>query len=256
MIATVVLAAGLSSRFGSPKLLAEWFGAPLVERAFSVAPPIGPRIAVVGHEEQALRPLAVAHGLAVVVNHRPEDGLAASLRAVFAVLPAEVTALLVLLGDAPVVSELAVGRVLEAFRRLDAPVVASYDAGRGHPAVLPRASWETVPESGDRAGAVVDATPVECGDLGPGGSDVDTPDDLFSLAARVLAAPLVHQEGVEGLETVLGSDGRVVIAANEPSGRRRKGMLKLEDLRAAALAHGRNAEVVARAGDRYACLVG
>ncbi len=256
MIATVVLAAGTSTRFGSPKLLAEWFGAPLVERAFSIAPQGGPRVAIVGHEEEALRPLAVAHGLAVVVNDHPEAGLATSLRTAFRVLPDEVSAALVLLGDAPVVSELAVRRVLEAFRRLEAPVVASYDAGRGHPAVLPRATWAAVPASGDQAGAVLDATPVECGDLGPGGSDVDTPDDLFALAARVLRAPLVHQAGPEGLETVLGSDGRLVIAGCEPVGRRRKGMLKLEDLRAAALAHGRNVEVVARAGDRYACLVG
>ncbi len=256
MIATVVLAAGLSSRFGSPKLLAEWFGAPLVERAFSVVPQVGPRVAVVGHEEEALRPLAVAHGLAVVVNHRPEDGLAASLRVAFGVLPPEVSAALVLLGDAPVVSELAVRRVLEAFRRLDQPVVANYDAGRSPPAVLPRGVWAAVPANGDRAGAVLDSTPVECGDLGPGGSDVDTPDDLFALAARVLGAPLVHQAGPEGLETVLGSDGRIVITGEEPTGRRRKGLLKLEQLREAALAQGKNAEVVARAGERYAALVG
>ena len=47
MIATVVLAAGRSERFGSPKLLAEWWGRPLVERALEIAPP-GLKVAVVG----------------------------------------------------------------------------------------------------------------------------------------------------------------------------------------------------------------
>ena len=46
MIATVVLAAGRSERFGSPKLLAEWWGRPLVERALEIAPP-GLKVAVV-----------------------------------------------------------------------------------------------------------------------------------------------------------------------------------------------------------------
>ena len=57
MIGTIVLAAGGATRFGSPKLLAEWWGRPLVEWALRSAPTDGPRIAVVGRETVKLRPL-------------------------------------------------------------------------------------------------------------------------------------------------------------------------------------------------------
>ena len=61
MIATVVLAAGRSERFGSPKLLAEWWGRPLVERALEIAPP-GLKVAVISTPTAKLLPLFQAHG--------------------------------------------------------------------------------------------------------------------------------------------------------------------------------------------------
>ena len=59
-LGTIVLAAGGATRFGSPKLLAEWWGRPLVEWALRTAPDDGPRIAVVGKETATLRPLFAA----------------------------------------------------------------------------------------------------------------------------------------------------------------------------------------------------
>ena len=73
MIATVVLAAGRSERFGTPKLLAEWWGRPLVERALEIAP-AGPRIAVVGTHTAKLLPLFQAHGFQCVRNPKPAQG--------------------------------------------------------------------------------------------------------------------------------------------------------------------------------------
>ena len=184
LIATIVLAAGAASRFGSPKLFAEWWGRPLVEHALDVAPDDGPRVAVVGRETVRLRPLFAAHGFATVVNPRPSRGLASSLRTGLEVMPAEVEAALVLLGDAPVVPPAAIDRVLTAYRRENRAVGASYEGQRGHPVLLPRDTWERLPKTGERAGATIDFVPVECGDLAEGAADVDTPDDLFEIAAR------------------------------------------------------------------------
>jgi CTP:molybdopterin cytidylyltransferase MocA len=168
VIATLVLAAGGSARFGSPKLLAEWHGRPLVEHALELAPMTGPKVAVAGAATVRLRPLFAFHGFATVVNRRPSRGLASSLRTGLETLPEEVAAALVLLGDAPVVPEAAVERVLEGFRRENRPVAAYYDGQRGHPTILPRDVWDAIPRTGDRAGSDVDAVAVECGDLAEG----------------------------------------------------------------------------------------
>ena len=102
MIATVVLAAGRSERFGSPKLLAEWWGRPLVERALEIAPP-GLKVAVISTPTAKLLPLFQAHGFQCIRNPKPAQGQSSSLRLALDVMPAEVEAVLVLLGDAPAV---------------------------------------------------------------------------------------------------------------------------------------------------------
>ena len=53
-------------------------------------------------------------------------------------------------------------------------LAASYGGERGHPVLIARAAWDTVPDEGARALAPL---LVPCDDLGPPG-DVDYPDDL------------------------------------------------------------------------------
>jgi nicotine blue oxidoreductase len=68
-----------------------------------------------------------------------------------------------------------VARVLAAWRAGKAPLVAAaYDGNRGHPVVLARELWSSVPDEGLRA---FEPELVPCDDLGPPG-DVDTPEDL------------------------------------------------------------------------------
>ena len=260
MIATVVLAAGSSTRFGSPKLLAEWWGRPLVEWALEAAPPLGPRVAVARRETLRLRPLFAAHGFAVVRNPRPSSGLASSLRIGLATLPAEVEAALVLLGDSPVVPPSVVERVLTAYRRESRAAAAAYEGQRGHPAILPRAVWDDLPRTGDRAGADVDVELVECGDLVVGSMDVDTPDDLFAVAARRFGSLLSEEIGdVGALETRLADEAPFVLRAREQAPADSGAgplVLGVLQLRERALAHGRMIQVVARVGDDYAALVG
>jgi nicotine blue oxidoreductase len=265
MIATIVLAAGAASRFGSPKLFAEWWGRPLVEHALDVAPDDGPRVAVVGRETVRLRPLFAAHGFATVVNPRPSRGLASSLRTGLEVMPAEVEAALVLLGDAPVVPPAAIDRVLTAYRRENRAVGASYEGQRGHPVLLPRDTWERLPKTGERAGATIDFVPVECGDLAEGAADVDTPDDLFEIAARAARAPLVARlRNLGSLEARLELPDPFVLRSIDGDGVRTRDVGEFQDevlvdvatLREQATAHGRGLEVIARAGEEYAALIG
>jgi len=86
-----------------------------------------------------------------------------------------VEAAVVVLADGPDLSPRAVDRVVEAWRTGAGNVVAAaYGGARGHPVVLGRSVWESVPDEGARELA---AALVACDDLGPPG-DVDTPAEL------------------------------------------------------------------------------
>jgi nicotine blue oxidoreductase len=164
VIAAVVLAAGAATRFGAPK-----------QRVF--LPRVLDRLAQSPVDEVVV--VAGAHGLeasgvTVVECAQWERGPGASLRCGLTELGAGVEAAVVCLADGPYLAPEAVRRILTAWRAGAGSVVAaSYAGERGHPVVLGRAAWDSVPDEGMRA---LPATLVPCDDLGPPG-DIDTPLD-------------------------------------------------------------------------------
>ena len=104
-----------------------------------------------------------------------QDGPGASLRAGFNALAPEIDAAVVVLADGPDLSAAAIDRVVEAWRAGGMPVLAaSYGGVRGHPVLLAREVWASVPDEGARA---LEPQLVPCDDLGAPG-DVDSADDL------------------------------------------------------------------------------
>ena len=165
MVAAVVLAAGEASRFGSPK---QRILLPGVLERVEAAATVGEVVVVLG-----------AHALDSTGRtvHCAEwaVGPGASLRCGLRALGEAVEAAVVVLADGPDLSPAAVDRVVEAWRREGAPVLAaSYDGVRGHPVVLARSVWGDVPDEGARA---LEPVLVPCDDLGSPG-DVDVPGDL------------------------------------------------------------------------------
>jgi CTP:molybdopterin cytidylyltransferase MocA len=164
VIAAVVLAAGASTRFGSPKqrLLLE----PVLERV---------RASAVDEVLVALGAHDVPVSAPFVRCPDWEQGPGASLRCALAALPPEAEAAVVILADGPDLSPAAIDRVVTAWEDgADGVVAASYGGVRGHPVVLGRDVWGRVPDEGARPlGAVL----VPCDDLGAPG-DVDFADDL------------------------------------------------------------------------------
>jgi nicotine blue oxidoreductase len=165
MIAAVVLAAGASTRFGSPKqgLLLE----PVLERV-QASRAVDEVVVVLGAHQLPTSARAV---------HCPEWelGPGASLRCGLAALGEEVEAAVVVLGDGPELAPEAIDRVVAAWREGGAErVAATYGGVRLHPLLLARGAWEAVPDAGLRA---LPAELVPCDDLNPPG-DVDFADDL------------------------------------------------------------------------------
>jgi CTP:molybdopterin cytidylyltransferase MocA len=165
VIAAVVLAAGAATRFGAPKqqLLLPRVLARLRES------PVDAIVVVAG--AHAIE----AEGAEVVDCPEWEQGPGASLRCGLAALEPDVEAAVVCLADGPNLAPEAVSRVLEAWRADGGEVVAaSYGGARGHPLVIGRAAWASVPDEGLR-GLPVKLVP--CDDLGTPG-DIDQLSDL------------------------------------------------------------------------------
>ena len=160
----MVLAAGASTRFGSPKqrVLLE----PVLERVRQSSVPDA--IVVLGAHD-------VPSSAPTVRCPEWERGRGASLRCGLAALRPETAAAVVVLGDGPSLSPAAIDRVVEVWRESGAEVVAATYAGnRGHPVLLTKGVWEQIPDEGARS---LPALLVPCDDLGPPG-DVDFADDL------------------------------------------------------------------------------
>jgi nicotine blue oxidoreductase len=160
----VVLAAGASTRFGSPKqaVLLE----PVLERVRRSSVPEA--LVVLGAHE-------VPSSAPTIRCPDWERGRGASLRCGLRALGPEAAAAVVVLGDGPGLAPEAIDRVVEVWRESGAEVVAAtYGGNRGHPVLLTRAVWERIPDQGARS---LPALLVPCDDLGAPG-DVDVPEDL------------------------------------------------------------------------------
>ena len=175
MVAAVVLAAGASTRFGSPKqrlLLPEVLGRVRASCVDEV-------VVVVGAH-------AVETDARVVQCRDWARGPGASLRCGLRALGPEVEAAVVCLADGPDLAAAAIDRVVGTWSERAEPVVAaSYRGVRGHPVLLERSAWESVPDEGARS---LNAVLVPCDDLGwPG--DVDSAHDLPDRLRPTRAEP-------------------------------------------------------------------
>jgi len=163
-IAAVVLAAGEASRFGTPK-----------QRL--LLPEVLERLSQSSVKEIVV--VAGAHTLetpaTVVTCAGWKRGPGASLTAGLEELSARAEAAVVVLADGPDLAPEAVDRIIASWRSDGGTLVAaSYGGERGHPLLVARDGWASIPDAGLKDMAV---RLVPCDDLGSPG-DVDTPADL------------------------------------------------------------------------------
>lgn len=188
MIGGLVLAAGEGRRFGGSKLIAELDGLPLLEHVLSAmsATSVDRVVCVLGSGADEILRRVDLHGAEPVLSEGWKEGQAASLRAGIEAL-AEAEAIVIVLGDQPLLSPAAVERVLAA-RGGALAVRATHGGIPSHPTLVERPLFDALRElRGDRGArdvlCRVETGQVACDGLG-NAADVDTVDDLVTLRRR------------------------------------------------------------------------
>jgi molybdenum cofactor cytidylyltransferase len=193
-VATVVLAAGGSSRMGSPKQLLRIDGITLVRRAAETA--LSSRCqrvyVVVGAAAEAVRRELSELSVEVIDNPDWEEGLAGSIRVGIEAAQAgrpELDAAILATVDQPRIHAALLDRLIEVFAGGEQEIVAcTYAETLGAPALFARRHFADLTRlSGDRgAKSLLRAREAEVARVPfpEGGIDLDTPEDYQRFVER------------------------------------------------------------------------
>ena len=195
MVPAIVLAAGASSRMGSPKALLRIGGETFVRRILRVLREAGIQAAAVVSrpgQEALAREVADARFGRIVENSRADEGQLSSLLAgLDAIEGPGVDGALVTLVDVPGISTAVVSAMLARMRTSPALVIRAVHEGRhGHPVIFRRALFDRLRHADPAVGAkaVVRAVDVEDVDVHEPGitQDVDTPADYERIRGMLI----------------------------------------------------------------------
>lgn len=192
-VGVVILAAGSSSRMGSPKQVLQFRGTSLLRRAALAAlgAKCGPVIVVTGAYAELSRRELDGLDVREVLNTAWETGMASSIRVGIEELvsvDSDTDAAVLMVCDQPHVDAQVISDLVAAHRTNGRPVVASmYGGSFGVPALFSSALFDELIRLEGRSGAkeVINRhaseahfLPLEGGEV-----DVDTPDDFSRLTA-------------------------------------------------------------------------
>lgn len=183
MISGIVLAAGTSTRLGTPKQLLEIDGRPLLQHVLDAAcaSRLDEIVIVLGHKAEIIRAaLALPDTARIILNEDYETGQSSSLRTGLAAVSHQTEAAVILLGDQPGMTPALIDAVIDRWRATDAPIVRpTFQGTPGHPVIVGRGEWVSFARAeGDRGAATVmerDPARVEIFEMAiPSLEDVDT----------------------------------------------------------------------------------
>jgi molybdenum cofactor cytidylyltransferase len=190
----VILAAGASSRMGSPKQLLTLEGQTLLVRTVeaALASPVWPVVVVLGAQAEMIGPTLAPYPVLVAENPAWPEGMASSLRVGIGMLQQfsrRLEAAVVLLCDQPALTAGTIELLLQAQVDSGRTMVAARYAGRlGAPALFLREHFGSLAALTGETGArdLLKAQPgrVTAVDLPELAVDLDTPQDLAAQRNR------------------------------------------------------------------------
>ena len=135
----VVLAAGKSTRMGQQKLLMPYKKGTIIKSVIREINDslVNTTIVVTGSDEQELSKELAEYDINIVFNEKFESGMLSSVQKGSASLNEEVSGMLVLLGDQPMVSAKVIDRLISVFQKTEKGLlVPTFKGKRGHPVLI------------------------------------------------------------------------------------------------------------------------
>ena len=147
-LAAVVLAAGMSSRMGRPKMTLPWGDTTVIGQVIRTikAAGIDPIIVVTGAASGAVTEALLGFEIQFVDNPAYQTGeMLSSIQAGLAALTPGIQAAMIFLGDQPQVQPGVIRAICEDYASSQKEVVIpSYQRRRGHPLLIDRALWPAI----------------------------------------------------------------------------------------------------------------
>ena len=147
MISAIVLAAGTSSRMGSPKSLLTVGGRSLLEHVLEAVrgAQVDDIVVVLGHEADRIRSEVSFNGARSVVNPAYSEGMSSSIRAGVRAADARSDGFLIVLGDQPFVASATLDALIARRNGSNARIlIPTYEGRRGNPVLLDQSLSEEV----------------------------------------------------------------------------------------------------------------
>lgn len=155
-VGAVVLAAGLSTRMGQPKVLLPWtHNRTIIEHIVQqlLNARVEHIVVVTGHMSKEVRDILKPLDVQVVYNRSYKSGeMLSSLKVGLQAMPDHIRASMIVLGDQPRIQPKVIYQVLMAYATGQSDIIApSFERRRGHPILIDRRYWAEIlnlPRSG------------------------------------------------------------------------------------------------------------
>jgi molybdenum cofactor cytidylyltransferase len=188
--AGIILAAGGASRYGSPKILVEWCGKPIIYHIVKKAVDSGlsPIVVVLGSVIDPIISILQEFPIQIVINQDWSSGQGSSVRAGISSLPSEIGAAIFLLADQPQIPVDLIRGIINTHNiTLDPLIIPCVNNKQANPVLFDRDVFSDLRNiEGDQGGrAIFENYPITRYPWSDENIllDIDTPEDFIKLLA-------------------------------------------------------------------------
>jgi len=139
MISAILLAAGESKRMGKPKQLMPFGQNTVVEQVIDnlLSSVVNEVIVVVGYRAEEVIKSIVGKPVKIAINPNYQQGMSTSIIAGLNLVDSRAQAVMLALGDQPLISSQTINRLIAEFYNHDKGIATpAYQGGRGHPIIF------------------------------------------------------------------------------------------------------------------------